>query len=189
MKRRVLAIVLVFASMGLIAARPSLSDLQAQIDALWDAVNGIGGVQIAVGTSGPDTTTFKNATATCPAGTLALGGGFRLTYPPGSGGSPLLNSWTTARFPAVACRARMSSKRPGGGPGAGSTAGCRGGLWTASRSSATRFSATAPTYARGTFRVAGQSPINHPPAPGGKSLGRSTPGLVACRRPCPRRRR
>ena len=95
MKRRILVGSLAVASLALIASRPSLSDLQAQIDELWGEVNGIGGVQILWTSTVADTATNKNATATCPAGKVALGGGFRLTYPPGSGysGQVITNSY------------------------------------------------------------------------------------------------
>ena len=87
MKQRILVGTLAVASLALMANRPSLSDLQAQIDELGDAVDGIGAVQIVFASTVADTATNKSVTATCPSGKIALGGGFRLTYPPGSGGS------------------------------------------------------------------------------------------------------
>lgn len=95
MKRRILALALAMASLGLMAARPSLSDLQAQIDELWEAVNGVGAPEIVFSSTPADTATNKSANATCPAGKSVVGGGFRLTYPQGSGysGQVITNSY------------------------------------------------------------------------------------------------
>jgi hypothetical protein len=85
MKRPLLIGLLVFASAGLVAARPSLESLQTQIDAH----------EIVIATTLGDTALFKGISAQCPAGMVVLGGGGRITFAQGSGssGQAIVNSY------------------------------------------------------------------------------------------------
>ena len=91
MKRHTLVVILVVAAFALVAARPTLESLQAQVD-------GIGGREVVQALSPLDTASFKSVTAQCPAGKLAIGGGGRMTFAPGSGsvGQNLANSYPSA---------------------------------------------------------------------------------------------
>ena len=72
-------------------------------------------VQIVVASTVADTSQNKNVTAACPAGQLAHGGGFRLTYPPGSGysGQVIHNSYAdTASSWSVSARVPTLTTNP-----------------------------------------------------------------------------
>jgi len=63
--------------------RPSLEDLQAQIDAIG---TGLGGHQIVSATVQADVTEYSAvAVANCPPGKVVIGGGAHLSYAQGSG--------------------------------------------------------------------------------------------------------
>ena len=97
MAPRPLRLLSCFAALLLLAAtaaaqeRPSLQDLQEQVDA-------IGNRQTVLAFSPVDTTSFKTVTAECPAGKQALGGGGRITFAPGSGsvGQAIVNSYPSS---------------------------------------------------------------------------------------------
>jgi hypothetical protein len=84
-RHRLPAVVLALVCLGVLAARPGLTDLQAQIDALSMTVAGIPAPEVVFASSVADTSTQKSATAQCPPGKVVTGGGARTTYLPGSG--------------------------------------------------------------------------------------------------------
>ena len=83
MKRYLLTLALLIAAFGLVAARPSIEDLQAQIDALSDAT--LGGYQRIVVIPDLTSDTRQSVTVTCPVGKVVLGGGGSIHYSQGTG--------------------------------------------------------------------------------------------------------
>jgi hypothetical protein len=106
-KRHLLSVALLVAAFGLVAARPSIEDLQAQIDALSDAT--LGGYQRIVSIPALTTDSTQSVTVACPAGTVVLGGGGSIHFSPGSGST---GHALTGSYPATETSWTVSARTP-----------------------------------------------------------------------------
>lgn len=91
-------LILFLVNMDAYAQRPSLDDLQNQINALSAQINGIGDQEIILDCTAVNTSSFKVLSVQCPPGKLVSGGGGRITFSPGSGsiGQALSSSYPSS---------------------------------------------------------------------------------------------